>query len=113
MQKYDKSISHFLKAKDIYTAALGVDHPRGCHAVEGLAKAYFGSGRLAKACMLIKEVVRVRVAVLGPDHATTKSSSQLLDFYDREALAISNSAGLRHVDQTQPPEFKIRHLRGF
>jgi hypothetical protein len=86
MEMYDKAIQHFLKAKDIYTKALGVDHPRGCFAAEGLAKAYFSSGHLAKARILMQEVVRVRLARLGPDDGKYKGSAALLAKYEDASM---------------------------
>ena len=109
MQKYDKSISHFLKAKDIYTAALGVDHPRGCHAVEGLAKAYHAKGHTSKARMLMMDVVRIRLSKLGAQHASYRGSKAFLDkLHEPKSVQVAFRKAVINVQEWQ----RVRRERG-
>jgi tetratricopeptide (TPR) repeat protein len=96
MHQYELCIQNFRKAKDIYTAALGVDHPRGCHALEGLSMAYHAKGHSPKARMLMSDVVRIRRSKLGEQHPMHLKSKALLEKYqDSKAVQVTSRTPAR------------------
>jgi tRNA A-37 threonylcarbamoyl transferase component Bud32 len=66
------------RARSLYTAALGPDHPDTLMSMNYLASSYAALGRLGEALKLDEETLALRKAKLGPDHPDTLKSMNSL-----------------------------------
>jgi eukaryotic-like serine/threonine-protein kinase len=64
----------FRRARDLFTAKLGPDHPDTLKSMHSLANSYDALGRHPEALTLREETLKLRKAMLGHDHADTLGS---------------------------------------
>ncbi len=72
------AVKHLERARPLYEAALGPDHPDTLTCMADLAESYRAADQLKQAVALFKETFTRRKAVLGPDHADTLSAMNSL-----------------------------------
>jgi serine/threonine protein kinase/tetratricopeptide (TPR) repeat protein len=89
-----------LRARELYTAALGPDHPLTLSSINNLALSYAALGRHPEALKLHEETLTLRTANLGHDHADTLAS--------RNNLANSYYALNRHGEALRLREETLR-----
>jgi tetratricopeptide (TPR) repeat protein len=70
--------TQFLRAKELFTAQLGSDHPLTLDALDGLAGSYHLLGRYEEAITLREASLRLTKEKFGPDHPLTHASSTWL-----------------------------------
>jgi hypothetical protein len=105
-------VACYLHAKEIYTLALGANHPRGCFAMEGLSATYEQQGQLAKARLMILDVVRIRRVALGREHKLYLKSKDDLERLTALAPAVDLGGANRTTSyrQRSPATSLTRHL---
>jgi eukaryotic-like serine/threonine-protein kinase len=69
--EYGRAIRQFERARDLYCAKLGSDHPDALKAVINLATAYNGAGRPKEAVPLFEASLNAMQIKLGADHPDT------------------------------------------
>jgi hypothetical protein len=70
----DQAVALFTKARRVFEAQLGADHPDTLSCMNNLGLAYQALGQWDKAVPLLEETVRKKQAVQGADHADTLTS---------------------------------------
>jgi tetratricopeptide (TPR) repeat protein len=70
----DRAIGLFTKARAIFAAELGAEHPDTLGSMNNLARSYWGAGQHDRALILREETLAIRKAKLGPDHPDTLKS---------------------------------------
>jgi serine/threonine protein kinase/tetratricopeptide (TPR) repeat protein len=65
------AVEQYQKARAIYSARLGPDHPDTLMSMHGLASAWEGLGKYQEAFALRQETLKLRQQKLGPDHPDT------------------------------------------
>jgi len=64
----------FSRARDLYAATLGADHPTTLQSMSELAHSFSDLGRQSEALALYEKTLNARQAILGHDHPETLSS---------------------------------------
>ncbi len=72
--KADVAELQFRRARDLFAAKLGADHPDTLKSMNDLAVSYAGLGRHSEALTLREETLKVQKAKLGSDHPDTLMS---------------------------------------
>jgi tetratricopeptide (TPR) repeat protein len=70
----EKAIGLFARARDTFTARLGLDHTDTLASMNNLAVSYFDAGKSDRALKLHAEVLAIQKTKLGPDHPLTLNS---------------------------------------
>ncbi|HMO16337.1 MAG TPA: serine/threonine-protein kinase [Pirellulaceae bacterium] len=110
LRAYDKAEQEFSRARQLWQAQLGPDHPDTLKTVNNLGQALTGLGRHAEARQLFQIALSGRRSVLGSAHTATLSTqiglamSLFSDGQSDEAEAMLQE-GLQLV-QSQGPEYQ-------
>jgi serine/threonine protein kinase len=96
------ALEQYLKARAIYSARLGPDHPDTLTSMHGLAGAWAAMGKYQESFELRKETLRLRQQKLGPDHPETLETMGSL---------AGSYADLGHYDQALELDQKTLALR--
>ncbi|MBX7105939.1 MAG: tetratricopeptide repeat protein [Gemmataceae bacterium] len=70
----DIAEGQYRRARELYTAHSGPDHPGTLKSMNNLANSYVDLGRHAEALALREETLKLQKAMLGPDHPDTLAS---------------------------------------
>ena len=73
--KLDEAKQLHERARNVYEAVHGPDHPDVALACSNIAGVHFQRGETAEAKPLFERALTIRSSVLGPDHPQTKSSA--------------------------------------